>query len=113
MKYVSAYMLAQIGGKKAPTHDDIHKILEGGGLEYNEESAKRVVKLLSGKSLADLIADGSKHLVAVSGGGGGAAAAPSAAAPAAAAEAPKDEGKKKKEEAKEESDDDMGFGLFD
>lgn len=27
MKYVSAYMLAQIGGKKAPTHDDIHKIL--------------------------------------------------------------------------------------
>lgn len=82
-------------------------------VDCEEERLQKLISELKGKSISDLIAEGSTKLASVpSGGGGGGAAA--AAAPAAgggpAAPAPKEEAKP---EEKEESDDDMGFGLFD
>ncbi|CAB3408920.1 unnamed protein product [Caenorhabditis bovis] len=107
MKYLGAYLLANIGGNASPSAKDILKILESGGLDCDMENANKVVDALSGKTIAEVIAEGKAKLASVPSGG---AAAPAAAAPAAAAAAP---AAAKKEEPKEESDDDMGFGLFD
>ncbi|CAI5447804.1 unnamed protein product [Caenorhabditis angaria] len=111
MRYVSAYLLAVLGGNANPSVDDLKNILSAVGVDSDATTAKLVVERLHGKTVEQLIAEGASGLVSVSGGGAApaAAAAPAAggAAPAAAAPAAK------KEEAKEESDDDMGFGLFD
>lgn len=83
------------------------------GVEADESRLETLISELKGKSIADLIAEGSSKLASVpSGGGGGAVAAAPAAGGAAAAPAA-EEKKPEKEEEKEESDDDMGFGLFD
>lgn len=110
MRYVAAYMLAILGGNKAPKEDDIKKILASVGVEYNPEQSKKVVSELSGKNLEELIQKGSEKLATIpsGGGGGGAAAAGGAAAPAAA-----EEKKEEKKEEEEEEDEDMGFSLFD
>jgi len=114
MRYIAAYLLLQIGGNASPSASDIKSVLAAGGVEAEEERVEKLISELKGKSIDELIAEGSSKLSSVpsGGAGGGAAAAPAAAAGAAAAEeAPKEE--EKKEEEKEESDDDMGFGLFD
>lgn len=109
MRYVAAYMLAVLGGNKAPVEDDIKKILGSVGVEYNPEQSKKVVSELSGKDLEELIKNGSEKLATIPSGGGAAPAAAGAAAPAAAAEKKEE----KKEEEEEEEDEDMGFSLFD
>ncbi|CAO4374480.1 Protein CBR-RLA-2 [Caenorhabditis briggsae] len=111
MRYVSAYLLAVLGGNANPKVDDLKNILSAVGVDTDAETAKLVVSRLQGKTIEELIAEGSASLVSVSGGGAPAAAS---AAPAAGGAAPAAESKPaKKEEPKEESDDDMGFGLFD
>merc|ERR1712002_1360659 len=105
-------MGAVLGGNASPSADDISAIISSVGIDIDKEKLDKVISELSGKSVEELIAEGSKKLASVPSGGG--AAAPAAAAAgggggAAAAEAPKEE--KKEEPA--ESDDDMGFGLFD
>ncbi|EGG12356.1 uncharacterized protein MELLADRAFT_31498, partial [Melampsora larici-populina 98AG31] len=106
-----AYLLLTQGGNASPSASDVKELLGTVGIDAEEERLSKLISELNGKSLADLIAEGSAKLASVpSGGGGGGAAAP-AAGGAAAAEAPKEEAKKAEE--KEESDDDMGFGLFD
>ncbi|XP_065663806.1 large ribosomal subunit protein P2 isoform X2 [Hydra vulgaris] len=115
MRYVAAYLLATLGGNASPSENDLKKILESVGVGYDATRASTVVKQLKGKSLPDLIAEGSKKMSSMPSGG---AAAPSAVAAApekagSAAPAAKVEEKKKKEESEEESDGDMGFGLFD
>ncbi|KAH9823121.1 60s acidic ribosomal protein-domain-containing protein [Melampsora americana] len=111
MKYLAAYLLLTQGGNASPSAGDVKALLGTVGIDAEEERLSKLISELNGKSLADLIAEGSAKLASVpSGGGGGAAAAP-AAGGAAAADAPKEEAKKAEE--KEESDDDMGFGLFD
>ncbi|CAB3406700.1 unnamed protein product [Caenorhabditis bovis] len=110
MRYVSAYLLAVLGGNANPKVDDLKSILSAVGVNTDAETAKLVVERLQGKSIEELISEGSSGLVSVSGG----APAAAAAAPAAGSAAPAAESKPaKKEEPKEESDDDMGFGLFD
>ena len=110
MKHIAAYLLATLGGNESPKAKDVSKILESVGIEADQDRLNTLLKELEGKSIDELIAQGSSKLASMP--SGGAAAAPaSGSAPAAAAAAPKEE--KKKEEAKEESDDDMGFGLFD
>ncbi|KAH7721539.1 60S acidic ribosomal protein P2 [Aphelenchoides avenae] len=112
MKYVAAYLLANLGGKDAPTAKDIENILGSVGLDVDMENANAVVNSLKGKKVEEVIAAGSKKLASVPSGGGApaAAAAPAAGGSAPAAAAPA----AKKEEKKEESEDeDMGFGLFD
>ena len=110
MRYVAAYMLATLGGNKAPTEDDIKKILGSVGVEYNPEQSKKVVSELSGKNLEDLIRQGSEKLATIPAGGGG--GAPAAGGAAAADKAPEKK-EEKKEEEEEEEDEDMGFSLFD
>jgi len=97
MRYVAAYLLAVLGGNASPSADDISAIISSVGIDIDKEKLDKVISELSGKSVEELIAEGSKKLASVPSGGG-------------AAEAPKEE---KKEEPAEESDDDMGFGLFD
>ena len=96
MKYIAAYLLAQIGGDAAPNKDKIKAILESVGITVDEEAVNALLSKVEGKNIEELIAEGSSKLAVV--GGGGAAAAP-AAGGAAAAEAPKEE--KKEEEVTE------------
>ncbi|TDL24070.1 ribosomal protein 60S [Rickenella mellea] len=112
MRYIAAYLLLQIGGNASPSSADVKKVLSAVGIEADEERLKKLISELSGKSVDELIAEGSAKFASVPSGGGGGSAVPAAAASGGAApEAPKEE--EKKEEEKEESDDDMGFGLFD
>merc|ERR1712121_37851 len=112
MRYVAAYLLAVLGGNAAPSADDVKAIISSVGIDVESEKLDKVISELKGKSVEELIAEGSKKLASVPSGGGAAApaAAGGAAAGGAAAEEKKEE---KKEEPEEESDDDMGFGLFD
>lgn len=111
MRYIAAYLLLQIGGKAAPTSDDIKKVLGSVGIDADEERLSKLISELEGKDIAGLISEGSAKFASVPSGGAAVGSAPAAAAAGGAAEAPKEE--EKKEEEKEESDDDMGFGLFD
>merc|ERR1739847_21296 len=108
MRYVAAYLLAQLGGNGSPSAADIKKILASVGVDADEERLGKVISELSGKNIEDVLAEGREKLASVP-SGGGAAAAP-AAGGAAAEEAPKEEAKV---ESESEEDDDMGFGLFD
>jgi len=108
MRYVAAALLAAMGGQDV-NETNIKKILDVVGIEADSEKLAIVVKELAGKSVEDLIAEGSTKLATMPAGGGGAAAA----APAAGGAAPAEVKEEKKEEPEEESDDDMGFGLFD
>lgn len=108
MYYISAYLLAQLGGVESPSKDDIKKIITAAGAEFEVSRAEAIISSLSGKNVDSLIAQGKSQLASVPAAGGAAAAAPAAAAPSAAAAAPAKESKKK-----EESDEEMGLGLFD
>merc|ERR1712121_601184 len=96
MRYVAAYLLAVLGGNAAPSAADVKAIISSVGIDVDGEKLDKVISELKGKSVEELIAEGSKKLASVPSGG--------------AAEEKKEE---KKEEPEEESDDDMGFGLFD
>ncbi|VEU20724.1 DEKNAAC101525 [Brettanomyces naardenensis] len=107
MKYLAAYLLLQKSGKEAPSAEEITSVLESVGSEVDEKRIALLLSSLEGKSIADLIAQGSSKLAAVPTGG----AAPAAGAVAGGDEEGKEEEEEEKEE--EESDDDMGMGLFD
>eukprot|EP00756_Hemistasia_phaeocysticola_P030362 Hpha_TRINITY_DN16283_c4_g2::TRINITY_DN16283_c4_g2_i2::g.16315::m.16315/K02943/RP-LP2, RPLP2; large subunit ribosomal protein LP2 len=108
MKYIAAYLLAQVAGKDEPAKADVKKIVSASGAEYDDDRASKLFAALEGKTVADLIEEGKKKLASCGGGGGGGGGA--AAAPAG--------GDAKKEAAapppKEESEEeDTDFGLFD
>lgn len=106
MKYLGAYMLAQMGGKDSPSADDIKKILDSVGAEYDEAILTKVLGELSGKNVASLIEQGKSKLSSV----------PSGGAPAAAGGAPAEEEKKeevKEESESEEEEEEIDFDLFD
>ena len=113
MKYVAAYLLAQLGGKASPSAEDIKAILSSVGIEADGSRIDALLNEVKGKDVAELITKGKEKLSVVSAApaAGAAAAAPAAAAGGAAPA--KEEKKEVKEEKKEESDEDMGFGLFD
>eukprot|EP00834_Sanchytrium_tribonematis_P005596 NODE_349_length_8994_cov_1.235526.p12 type:complete len:117 gc:universal NODE_349_length_8994_cov_1.235526:6699-7049(+) len=106
MKYLAAYLLAQLGGTESPDDALIKKIISSVGADVDEKQLKLTVDELKGKNVKELIEEGKSKFASVPSGGavGGAPAA------GGKAEAAKEE---EKEEEKEESDDDMGFGLFD
>jgi large subunit ribosomal protein LP2 len=108
MKYLAAYLLAQLNGQ--PTLDSITAILSSVGVEVDEAQVNTILSQLEGKDIAEIIAEGQQKLASVPSGGAVAAPAAGGAKAAAAGGAPAAE---EKEEEKEESDDDMGFGLFD
>merc|ERR1711936_952771 len=103
MRYVAAALLTALGGGEV-NQKNLKNLLDAVGIDCDDEKAKIVVEQLKGKSIEELLAEGSTKLASMPAGGGGASAG--GAEPAAAKE-------EKKEEPEEESDDDMGFGLFD
>merc|ERR1739844_558783 len=105
MRYVAAALLTALGGGEV-NQKNLKNLLDAVGIDCDDEKAKIVVEQLKGKSIDELLAEGSTKLASMPAGGGGSAGG---AAPAAAAGAKEE----KKEEPEEESDDDMGFGLFD
>ncbi|XP_053205921.1 60S acidic ribosomal protein P2-like [Panonychus citri] len=114
MRYLSAYLLATLGGNSNPSIDDISGILSSVGIEVDKERATKVIAELKGKNVAELIAAGSTKLASVPSGGGGSGGAAAPSGDAAKGDSPAKESKKEeKKEEEEEEDDDMGFGLFD
>lgn len=108
MKYLAAYLLAQLS-KESPDQKDITAILSSVGIEVDAARVKLTIEQLKGKNTADLIAQGSVKLASVSSSAAASAPAAASSGKAASAAAPV----AAKEEEKEESDEDMGFGLFD
>ncbi len=108
MKYVAAFLLAQLGGKSQPSAADLRAILSSVGIDVDAARLDALLAEVAGKSAEALIAAGSGKLASMPACGGapaaGAAPAKGGAAPAAAAPAAK------KEESEEEE---MGMGLFD
>ncbi|XP_038863251.1 60S acidic ribosomal protein P2-like [Salvelinus namaycush] len=113
MRYVSAYLLAVLGGNTSPSSKDIKTILGSVGIEAEDVRLDKVVNELNGKDINEVMNSGLSKLASVP--AGGAVAAPAAAGSAAAGVSPTaaEEKKEEKEESEEGSDDDMGFGLFD
>merc|ERR1711893_5815 len=109
MRYVAAYLLAQLSGNAAPSGDDIKSILSSVGVDADEERLNKVLSELSGKNVEDVIAEGKEKLASVPSGGAVAAGGAAAAGDAAPAE----EEKKAESSESDSGDDDMGFGLFD
>eukprot|EP00292_Cryptomonas_paramecium_P015678 CAMPEP_0113674124 /NCGR_PEP_ID=MMETSP0038_2-20120614/7240_1 /TAXON_ID=2898 /ORGANISM="Cryptomonas paramecium" /LENGTH=126 /DNA_ID=CAMNT_0000590661 /DNA_START=9 /DNA_END=389 /DNA_ORIENTATION=- /assembly_acc=CAM_ASM_000170 len=111
MKHVAAYLLAVLGGKASPSAADVKAILHAVDAKVDDAALEKVVKELQGKSVEELIAEGTKKMASVSVAAAPAAGAAAAAAPAAAAGGAKKEEKKAPEPEEEEAD--MGFSLFD
>merc|ERR1712135_216855 len=80
MRYVAAYLLAQLGGNDAPDAAAIKAIL--GSVGVDEEKLNKVISELSGKAIDDVLAEGKEKLASVPSGGGAAPAAGGAAAAA-------------------------------
>jgi large subunit ribosomal protein LP2 len=100
MRHLAAYLLLVVGGNSAPTADDVKTVLASAGIETDDSRLSTLITELEGKSLAELIAEGSSKLLVGTGGGGGGGGAPAAggaaapaggAAPAAVEEKPKEE----------------------
>ena len=105
MRYVAAYLLAQLGGNDAPDADAIKNILSrlvilvlewkiilvifSVGIDADEEKLGLVISQLAGKDINEVMAEGKEKLASVPSGAG--AAAP--AAGGAAAEETKEEAK--------------------
>merc|ERR1712151_597445 len=53
MRYVAAYLLAQLGGNDAPDAAAIKAILGSVGVDADEEKMNKVISELSGKAIAD------------------------------------------------------------
>merc|ERR1712050_698573 len=109
MSYVAAYLLASLGGNESPSTDDIKTILESVGVGYDEDSAETVVSKCAGKSISELIAEGSAKMASMpAGGGGGGGSSGGAAAVGDDAPAVEEKKEEKKESSDESgSDDDM------
>ncbi|CAB3371257.1 Hypothetical predicted protein [Cloeon dipterum] len=68
MRYVAAYLLASIGGKRNPSVADIEKILGSVGIAVDMERLNNVISELEGKNLDELIAQGQSKLVSMTAG---------------------------------------------
>ena len=79
MRYVSAYLLAVLGGNATPSNADLQKILSSVGIEVDDERLNKVINELKGKSVEELIAQGREKLSSMPSGGGAVASAPGGA----------------------------------
>ena len=66
MKYIAAYMLARLGGKENPTVEDIKRIIESVGIDFENKKAEEIVEKLKGKDFNEVMNDGKSKLSAVS-----------------------------------------------
>ena len=65
MKHIAAYLLLQIGGNASPTADDITDLLATVGIDSDTDRLGKLISELKGKSINDLIAEGSSKLSSV------------------------------------------------
>lgn len=49
MKYLSAYMLAVLGGNAAPSKADVKKVLESASIETDDEAIDRMLAAVADK----------------------------------------------------------------
>lgn len=54
MKYVAAYLLAQLGGNESPSTADIKKILSSVGIETDASRVESLLGEVSGKSVDEV-----------------------------------------------------------
>jgi large subunit ribosomal protein LP2 len=80
MRHLAAYLLLVIGGKAAPTADDVTAALGEAGIEVDSERLEQLITELDGKSIPELLALGQQKLYRGGVSAGGAAAAAPAAA---------------------------------
>ncbi|XDB67081.1 hypothetical protein ABFV05_020697 [Capra hircus] len=93
---------------------EIKKILDGIGIEADDDQLNKVISELNRKNIEDVIAQGIGKLASVPAGGAVAvSAAPGSTALSVGSALAAAEKKEEKKEESKESDDDMGFGLFD
>jgi len=95
MKYVAAFLLAQLSGKESPSAADVKAVLAAASAEVDDAKLSSFMSEIEGKDVAALIAEGNEKLASVPSGGGDGG------------------GEAKKEEVVEEEEEDMGFDLFD
>lgn len=67
MRYIAAYLLLQTGGNASPSAADITKLLSTVGIESDSSRLDKLISELEGKSINDLIAEGSSKLSSVRG----------------------------------------------
>ena len=65
MKYIAAYMLAKLG-KENPTIEDLQRIIESVGIEFDHKKAEEIINKLTGKNINEVIEDGKSKLSVVS-----------------------------------------------
>lgn len=71
MKHLAVYMLLKLGGKEAPTADEVKAAMGAVGLAVDEDSLSTMMAELDGKDLNELLEQGSAMLAKFGGGGGG------------------------------------------
>ncbi|CCH58270.1 hypothetical protein TBLA_0A04770 [Henningerozyma blattae CBS 6284] len=106
MKYLAAYLLLNASGA-TPSADKVQAVLESVGIEVEADKVSSLMTALEGKSVEELVAEGTEKMASVP------AAGPAASGSAGAAAGAADAAEEAAAEEAEESDDDMGFGLFD
>ena len=104
MKYIAAYALLTLGGKKDITAADIEKVLKEGGIKADADRSAKLVEALKGKAFHELVEAGIKKM-------GSASAAPAGGAASSGAGAQKAKVVEEEKPKEEEADVDMG-GLF-
>eukprot|EP00918_Siedleckia_nematoides_P099424 GHVU01217487.1.p3 GENE.GHVU01217487.1~~GHVU01217487.1.p3 ORF type:complete len:112 (+),score=30.10 GHVU01217487.1:197-532(+) len=109
LKYVSAYLMMTLAGKK-PTVAAISETLDSVGAEVDKASVELLVKELEGKDIKEVIASGMSKLSTLAVAAPGAAAAAPAAAAAGASKVAETKAESEKAES---ADEDLGFNLFD
>lgn len=109
MKYIAAYILLSLGGKKDVSEKDLADFFKAIGAESDANQVKAVVESLKGKNLSELAAKGLPKLATLSFGSGASAAAAGPAKDEKKKEEPKKEEKKKEEPPAEEAVD-VDFG---
>jgi large subunit ribosomal protein LP2 len=109
MKYVAAYILLSLGGKKDVSEKDLTDFFKAAGVESDANQIKSVVDNLKGKNLNELATKGLPKLASLSFGSGASSAAAGPAKDDKKKEEPKKEEKKKEEPPAEEAVDvDLG-----
>ena len=65
MRHIAAYLLLQIGGNACPSAADVKKVLGAVGIDADESRLETLISELDGKSIDELIAEGSSKLASV------------------------------------------------
>lgn len=68
MKYIAAYMLAKLG-KENPTIEDLQRIIESVGIEFEERKAEEIINKLEGRNINEVIEEGQTKLTNISNDG--------------------------------------------